>query len=270
MSEPWEKICLNDLRDPRERYHGNIPSCEWCHASNPHYVPAAGRENPVQPEPVISSTETNLPRPVSDPADTPSAPIAPSVSLAPISNLALHQGPPPVPGMSSLPPSQATYGNWAMQRLAHGLSTTPRFLGAEAIGDSKARDSQKDLAIAGLSHAGSVPPSHRSSMGMGISSTLGSHLIPPPGGKKGKQTPAVNLRPFTITWWKQKGYHLTYAECIESVDSFIHIDPAEEQSKHCTLLYYQLYSPFPLLLCLLICLYYLPLLLLPFYYTSAY
>jgi hypothetical protein len=172
--------------------------------------------------------------------------------------------------MSSLPPSQATYSNWAMQRLAHRLSTTPRFLSAEAIRDSKARDSQKDLAITGLSHAGSVPPSHRSSMGMGISSTLSSHLIPPPGGKKGKQTPAVNLRPFTITWWKQKGYHLTYAECIESVDSFIHIDPAEEQSKHCTLLYYQLYSPFPLLLCLLICLYYLPLLLLLFYYTSAY
>ena len=216
MSERWEKICPNDLRDPRERYHGNIPSCEWCHASNPHYVPTAGRDNPVQPQPAIGSTETNLPRPVSDPADTPSAPIAPSVSLAPISNLALHQGPPPVPSMSSLPPSQATYGNWAMQRLANGLSTTPRFLGAEAIGDSKARDSQKDLAIAGLSHAGSVPPSHRSSMGMGISSTLSSHLIPPPGGKKGKQTPAVNLRPFTITWWKQKGYHLTYAECIES------------------------------------------------------
>jgi hypothetical protein len=90
MSEPWEKICLNDLRDSRERYHSNIPSYEWCYTSNPYYVPAVRRENPVQPEPVISSIKTNLPRPISDLIDTPSAPIALSVSLALISNLALH------------------------------------------------------------------------------------------------------------------------------------------------------------------------------------
>jgi hypothetical protein len=82
-----------------------------------------------------------------------------------------------------------------------------------------------------------MPPSSRPSMG--ISLTLGGQLIPPPSNKKGKQTLAGDIRPFTITWWKQKGYYLTYKEYMEGdFRGFRHVDPPEEQSRHCILLHY--------------------------------
>ena len=185
---------------------------------------------------------TGTPQSVSDQSDTPLTPIPPSVSLTPVSNLVLHQGPPSVPGPSTvpgLPSTQATYAQWALNRQASGLSATPRFLGAEAIGDSKEREQQKQLLIQQYAHAGSVPPSFRPSIG--ISSTLGGQLIPPPSNKKGKQTSASDIRPFTITWWKQKGYYLTYEEYIEGdLRGFRHFDPPEEQSRHYTLLLYDI------------------------------
>jgi hypothetical protein len=51
MSEPWEKVCPNPFRRDQDRWHGNIPSCDWCHSTNPHYVSAVGRETAVQTQP---------------------------------------------------------------------------------------------------------------------------------------------------------------------------------------------------------------------------
>ena len=64
-----------------------------------------------------------------------------------------------------------------MNRFAHSLSTTPRFISAEAVRDSKIRDSQKDLALAQYASAGALPVSSGRLLSMSISLTLNS-IIP--------------------------------------------------------------------------------------------
>jgi hypothetical protein len=84
-----------------------------------------------------------------------------------------------------------------------------------------------------------MPLSFRPSIS--ISLTLNSQLILFLSNKKGKQTSASDIRPFTITWWKQKGYYLTYEEYMEGdLRGFRHFDPPEEQSRHYTLLLYDI------------------------------
>ena len=164
MSKPWEKVCLNPLRPNIDRWHSNIQSCDWCRASNPHYVPALGGDPNVRIPPNLALPVTGTPQTISDQSNTPIAPVPPSVSLTPVSNLVLYQGPPPIPGPSTipgLPSTQATYAQWALNRQASRLPTTPRFLSAEAIRDSKEREQQKQLLIQQYAHTSSIPPSFR-------------------------------------------------------------------------------------------------------------
>jgi hypothetical protein len=98
--------------------------------------------------PAIAPVVTESPLTVSDPTNTLVALVALSISLVLVIP---YQGPPSIPGLliiPGLPLSQTTYAQWALSQRASGLSDALRFLGAEVIGDSKARESQKELLIA--------------------------------------------------------------------------------------------------------------------------
>jgi hypothetical protein len=100
--------------------------------------------------PAIAPIVTESPLTVLDPTNTLVALVTLSISLVLVSNLIPHQGPPSIPGpltIPGLPLSQTTYAQWALSQRASGLLDAPRFLGAEVIRDSKARESQKELLI---------------------------------------------------------------------------------------------------------------------------
>jgi hypothetical protein len=63
MSEPWEKVCLNPLRPDIDRWHSNTKSCDWCYATNPHYVPvpALGGDPNVRIPPNLALPATQTP-----------------------------------------------------------------------------------------------------------------------------------------------------------------------------------------------------------------
>jgi hypothetical protein len=118
----------------------------------------------------------------------------------------LHQGPPAIPRQSTIPLTQRTYAQFAMNRFAYSLSTTPRFISIEAVRDSKIRDSQKDLALIQYASASAPPVSSGRPLSMSISSTLSGiipqsgHLIPPLSTTRRKRAQASNIRSIGIAW----------------------------------------------------------------------
>jgi hypothetical protein len=86
------------------------------------------------------------------------------------------------------------------------------------------------LLIQQYTHAGSAPTSfwaYNSPMTIG-------HLIPPLGDKKGKgKKSSSNTRPFTMAWYKQRGFYLTWDKHYDFIEKgFQYLDVPKEESRH--------------------------------------